>query len=163
MSEGERRLLWVDDDGPERFEYERLILERKGWEISWARDVRTAARILSQVSFTALVIDQTLPFQLNGSDPDDERRSIWGGCMILRWLRQKHMPVGMDIPANDDELQRLKPLEGNKLLQALIVSAFHDDAVEEATRNTSEIDQEIIIEPKPLDIRKLSAYLANLQ
>src|SRR5262245_11569584 len=74
-----RDLLWVDDDDPERFVFERFVLQKDGWNITWARDVVAAAKLLEGQRFDALILDQMI-----AGDGVEEQAVIWSGCHLLR-------------------------------------------------------------------------------
>lgn len=151
MSKG--RLLWTDDDPPGRFEYEAFILEDEGWEIRWAPDVTAAAIALSKDSFDAMILDQMLPYEaLRKGDP------LWGGCLLLRWLRGKAPPPNVSLDPTGP-LTRLTPGADNRDIPVVVVSAFHDPKVEAAMRDASELDRGLVMVPKPIDINALASLL----
>ena len=148
------RLLWTDDDPPGRFEYEQYVIRDEGWDIVWASDVNTATKLLSEELFDALILDQMLsPYVgLRKGDP------IWGGCLILRWLRGKAPPNHLAVDP-EGPLARYKPDPRNADLPTVIVSGFHDPKVEAAIRDASPQDRNIQLVPKPLDINAILEFL----
>lgn len=148
------RLLWTDDDPPGRFEYEQFVIQDEGWDITWAPDVTTATRLLSEQPFDALILDQMLPpyVGLRKGDP------IWGGCLVLRWLRGKAPPGNLAIDP-DGPLAKNHPLPRNADLPTIIVSAFHEPKVEAAIRDASPADRNIPLIPKPLDMNAILDFL----
>lgn len=153
MSGAQLRVLWTDDDPPERYEYESYVLAEEGWEVVWAPDVGTAARSLSEQRFDALILDQMLPYDgLESGDP------LWNGCLLLRWLRGKGPPPAVTLD-EQGALSRLAPLEANRAIPTVVVSAFHDPNVELAMRDASPMDRQIPLVPKPIDMTALLDFL----
>ena len=142
-----RALLWIDDEGPGRFEYAARRLTREGWTITWARSVADGARALREAGFVAVVIDQMLPLT------DDTRdATVWGGCALYRWLRRKPLPVGA--PANV-MTPTGEPLAANVGLPVAIVSAYRHDEVEAAVQEATPAGAKLIYMGKPLDLEAL--------
>src|SRR5262245_32422122 len=83
------RILWLDDDGPNRFPYELSVLADKGLSSDWAEDATEAVRKLSTVVFSLVLLDQVFPL-VKGSTYKD----IWSGCRLLYWLRGLEPPPG---------------------------------------------------------------------
>jgi len=153
MSTAQRRVLWTDDDPPERYEYESYVLSDEGWEVTWAPDVGTAARKLSEERFDALILDQMLPYEgLRAGDP------LWNGCLLLRWLRGKAPPPAVVLDP-EGGLSTLSPSPENRAIPTVVVSAFHDPNVEAAMREASASDQQIPVVPKPIDMTALLDFL----
>lgn len=158
MSETKRRLLWIDDDGPGRFEYERYLVEREGWSLVWAEHVLDAVTRLASEPFDALVIDQMLPFDAEDRGFPDP----WGGCLLLRWLRGTYPPrhVPLKMLTREGHLgAQPPPLPANVGLRLLVVSAFHNEEVLGEIRAASEKDQHIVVASKPLNERRLLELL----
>lgn len=158
MSETKRRLLWIDDDGPGRFEYERYLVEREGWSLVWAEHVLDAAKLLSSEPFEALVLDQMIPFDRDDFGPLDP----WGGCLLLRWLRGTYPPrhVPLKMTTREGHLGvHAPPLPQNMGLRLLVVSAFHNDQVLAEIRSASEKDQHLVVASKPLNEKRLLELL----
>ncbi len=148
-----RRVLWTDDDPPERLAYESFVLEEEGWDVTWAPDVGTAARKLASEHFDALILDQMLPNEsLRAGDP------IWNGCLLLRWLRGANPPPAVSLDPSG-VLSVLKPDPANRGIPTVIVSAFHDPNVEASMRNASPDDARLPMVPKPIDVGDLLAFL----
>ncbi len=126
------RLLWTDDDGPNRFMMEEFTLRQAGWTVVWARGLRSAVEALATAPHDALLLDQMLPW----SDPEDQRAGrdgvdVWGGCLLLWWLRRGAPPPA----AHPGQLARFAdmwdraPLPANRALPVAVVSAFDDPDV----------------------------------
>lgn len=150
------RLLWVDDDGEERFRYEQRILGARNWEIAWALDLLDAAEKLSTSPFDALVVDQSLPLRKGG-----EPTRIEGGYTLLHWLRRGEAPPGGEFDDFRRPLNGKQALGENRCLPVLIVSAFFDEDLDAKIRQISPEDQEILIAPKPLDEYSLRSYIED--
>ncbi len=154
MSETKRRLLWIDDDGPGRYEYERYLVEREGWSLVWAENVLDAVKHLAAVPFDALVVDQMLPFDIE----DRGFPEPWGGCLVLRWLRGTYPPrhVPRRMVTREGHLgAQPPPLPANVDLHVLVVSAYHNEDVLREMRSASEKDQNLVVASKPLNERRL--------
>lgn len=147
------RLLWTDDDAPDRFEYEALVLGEEGWDVIWATSVSEAARLLADQHFDAMLLDQMLPYTgLKHGDP------LWNGALLLRWLRGKGPPSNVTLDPRG-ELSMLKPRVENREIPTVVVSAFHDPLVDSAMRDASEQDRALPLAPKPIDVGALIGYL----
>jgi CheY-like chemotaxis protein len=152
-------VLWVDDDDPDRFVYERYLLERDGWKVTWARDVAEAAKALSNERFDAMILDQMI-----AGNGVEEQFVIWAGCNLLRWLR------GTDPPSSQRRqetpwpaLQRLLPHDANKQLPVAILSAYHDADVLRATQGASEQDRKALFLGKPVKEAELLGFLQRVR
>lgn len=147
MSTPSRRLLWTDDDGPERFEYARWRLEAEGWEVRWAYSVEQAATLLRQEVFDAALLDQMLPFH----DADREM-NIWGGCTLLRWL--KGLDVAPGAPATVVRPEGA-PADPNAHLALAVLSAYRHEEVEAAMVEAMPADHPLAWFSKPIDVEAL--------
>lgn len=155
-----RDLLWVDDDDPERFVFERFVLQKDGWRITWARDVVAAARLLEEQRFDALILDQMI-----AGDGVEEQSVIWSGCHLLRWLRGA---TGGAQQTQGDALPwaRLRTMHShpeNRAIPAAIVSAYHDADVLRETLNASEQDKTTLFLGKPVDVGQLQEFLRSVR
>lgn len=82
------RILWIDDDGPQRFPYEcRLVNEDFGWELHWAASVQEGAMALASTDYDGLIVDLMLPVLKPERFGSTEEMLIWGGYWILAWLK----------------------------------------------------------------------------
>jgi len=151
-----RTLLWVDDDGPERFLYEAYMLERSGWKVQWARSVMEGMESLGQERFDAVLLDQMLPFGVLGADGGDPP-DVWAGCLLLYWLRGLSRPsAAPPVRASDErEFSSRRAREENREVPAIIVSAFYDDDVDAAVKKVQAVPQF----SKPLEVQQLLAVL----
>jgi CheY-like chemotaxis protein len=159
IDETKPHVLWVDDDDPDRFVYERYLLERDGWKVTWARDVAEAADKLSHEKFDAVILDQMIA----GSGVE-EQFVIWAGCRLLRWLRGTDPP---DSQRREDTpwpaLHRLAPNDANKHLPVAILSAYHDADVLRATQGASEQDRKALFLGKPVKEAELLGFLHKVR
>ncbi|MFT4978129.1 MAG: hypothetical protein ACI8S6_004037 [Myxococcota bacterium] len=155
-----RRLLWTDDDGADWFVYEAHMLAAEGWEICWARDVESAIARLRDERFSAVVLDQMLPWR-RGEAPAAEAVQIWGGCTVLWWLRQQRWPRAVPFPTRirDQPFWSSQPLAANLNIPAILVSAFIDEQVEGVTRAASAADTNLEVLAKPVRLSDLQDFL----
>lgn len=152
-------VLWVDDDDPDRFVYERDLLERHGWKVTWARDVEEAANALHREHFDAMILDQMI-----AGNGVEEQSVIWAGCHLLRWLR------GVDPPPSRRRgegtwpaLQNISPNAVNKQVPVAILSAYHDKDVLQQTQSASEQDRKAPFLGKPVKEQELLAFLQRVR
>ena len=158
-----KRLLWTDDDGRERFIYEERMLQRDGWEVHWAEDVEEATKKLSTERFDVVILDQMFPLQRARGQGDAAPR-IWGGCLLLWWLRRQCWPA--DLPyaaaAADYPIWAVQPLPENRSVPAIIISAIYDEQVEQVTAMASDADRDLERLSKPLRFSDLQSFLRTI-
>lgn len=154
------RLLWVDDDGPDRFLYERGVIEDDGWQVQWATSVEEAVEALKGTAFDALILDLNLTDE-RGVEPP---YLIWGACRILYWLRQTPLtrPRPWLTAGASEVWSEAPPYKTNEKVPVLIVSGFHDDDVLKAIRDAGPADFQIKLLPKPVDERELLRWLGDV-
>ncbi len=153
MATQPKRLLWVDDDGAERFPYECRRLRSAGYEITWAHTGREAVGHLRYQTYEAILLDQQFSWTPGVSH-------VWAGVMLYSWARGKERPKNAPPLAGFDDLFK----EENRLpspteARVLIVSAFYDEAVAEARRELGLPDRDVLA--KPVDLKSLLALLAE--
>jgi CheY-like chemotaxis protein len=148
-----RRLIWVDDDPRDRFEYEVTSLEDQNWEVTLASTVWGAVKKLSTKSFNVMLLDQMLPFQAHDAP------NVWAGCRLLRWIRRAHPPSKAPDLQEYRRLDKIKPHRENQRIAVYIMSAFFDADVELATRRTGRYDSGIIISPKPILFEEIEKFI----
>ena len=148
------RLLWVDDDGRRRrFKYEESVLQ-KTWSITWAYTVYSAAMILAEAEFDAIILDQTLPFK------DQPPNDIWGGCALLWWLSKPGLSEAIPRAQVYAELAALTPSPKNRQAKVCVVSAFDDEGVAAQMRCAR---PDLVVRPKPIDLDALRQFLNTVQ
>jgi hypothetical protein len=131
-----KTLLWMDNDGPQRFRSYRRWLDKQGWEVRWASTIEEAMRALCDEPIHALVLDQLVPF--SGTLPDgtapDGPPKVWGGCLVAWLLRRRRLPPHFPTEHEDQACEWLKlaPYPGNDEVPILLFSAYRDDHVEGA-------------------------------
>jgi hypothetical protein len=144
-----KALLWVDDDGSDRFLYEERVLRRRGWEVHWATDLASALAALSSQRFDAVILDQSIP---NSKEIGDSE-SVWAGATILAWLR------GVPTDRLGKLPQEFEPLGANRTAAICILSAFYDDEAAELIRESEFPGEIILILSKPVDLDELMRFL----
>jgi len=150
-----KRLLWVDDDGRERFLYEEYLLRKKGWDIIWAHTTKDAARILTQEAVDGIATDHIHP--LTGDEP-----TTWGGYHLIKWLRNDRDDDWGEPKRIPPEIESYRPLDGNKNLPVLIIGAFFDEEVERRIRDLPHADELSWLE-KPINVEKLIVFTEALE
>ncbi len=158
----QRKLLWVDDDDKRRFAFEEMLLKRNGLDVQWAHDISSALRRLSGEEFDAVILDQALPFYRKELWERTSRESVWGGCVVLHWLRGKEPPPQAEGAADKKVLRQYIPKGRNAQVQVLIVSGFFDEELERVTHSASSQDQDLKICPKPLDLNELLGFIGEV-
>jgi CheY-like chemotaxis protein len=158
------RLLWTDDDGPDRFLREAYDLHRAGWTVRWASSLSEAVDVLSDEPLDAVLVDQMLPWQggLTGGavGGPPSRPLVWSGCALLWWLRGLGPPPGPP-PATAVALAGLwtrpPPLRGAHL-PAAVVSAFDDPDLRAALDELRGVP----VWTKPVDRPLLMGFLGSV-
>jgi Restriction endonuclease len=151
-----RNLLWVDDDGPQRFPYEVHILEKRGWVVTWVTTTADAARFLATEYVDGVVTDIIHPLTEN-SVP-----SLWGGYHLIKWLRDERRGNWGDMKQIPSAIERYWPLDGNQHLPILVASSFFDEEIQDRIRKLPR-SAELSWLPKPLDDEKLIAFVEALE
>ncbi len=151
-----KSLLWVDDDGPGRFRYEETLLRREGWTVIWATTTDSAAKILAKTGVDGVIADMMFPLA-NGDNP-----SIWSGFGLIKWLRGDWEGDWGDMQQAPAVLERYKPLEDNKDVPIVVVSAFFDAGIEERLLKLPQSD-ELSWLPKPVNSAGLTAFIETLE
>ncbi len=156
------RLLWMDDEGRDKFILETSVLQRNNWEVEWAHGVPEAAAKLRKrrgEAFRIVLLDQHVAEADEGT-PD--KHLIWGACRLLYWLRgtPASIPRPWLAPGEVEAWSRAAPRPVHRRIPALLVSTYHNNAVLEATRKASGHDKFIKLMAKPVDPGEL---LRNIQ
>lgn len=146
-------LLWADDDGPLRFEYDEYCIKEKGWQVLWARSIDEAATKLGAIRVDAVLLDQMLPFA-----EGEAQRLVWSGCLVLRWLRGKARPA-LAPEGIERDLWSRQPLDENRTVRVKVASAFHNPDVLAAMQEASEQDRHITLLSKPTDTTRILEFL----
>lgn len=145
------RVLWVDDDGPGRFELECAIIEQDfGADLDWAETLEVAVRLLRDNAYDAIILDQML------ADPDAATPHVpWAGCALFLWLRgDKSKPWGSDWVW--PSLRGTSPNPANANTPVLFVSGLSDEQIWTATRS---VDLHVELLSKPLNDKQLVSFL----
>lgn len=166
-----RRVLWMDNQGKDHLRQYRYWLETEGWRVDVSLTIQDALDRLVAAQegdphYSVLILDQDVPFSGSGVDgtvPEGPPR-IWGGCLVARWLCGLGTPGAL--PAGFQDGWR-KVSDGRTwhsnghLPPILIVSAYHDERVQEAwvdVRRLMGARFEQVWKPLPLS-RFQSAFL----
>jgi CheY-like chemotaxis protein len=147
------RLLWADDDGESRFSREISMLLKGGWEVHWSLCIEDAAKKLHEEQWDCVIIDQSLPFRPKTMADTRESPGVWGGCVLLWWLRRGEVPKkmpGAPSVAQERFFRTLCPHSSNRDLPVVVVSAFYDEHVLAVMRDCSPQDANLEVIPKPV-------------
>lgn len=161
MSSSPRRLLWVDDDGPAPYFFETTTLSNQGWSVRWAENVTEAAEILAKEEFSAVILDHVLPLR-SSPWPLSEETVLWGGCLLLYWLRGRELPGHIPAPHGFSELYASHPLEANRQVPIVVVSAYFSDEIQAAMRGAISPETELRSLTKPVDTEGLLMALEEV-
>ncbi len=156
MNRSKRRLLWIDDDGRDRFLLTERILKDDGWEITWALTGVEALESLKAGSepFDALLVDQMFPLRFS------EARDVWAGARVLHWLNGQAQPTeAPEVDSWENATQDLAPNQASAAAFTLVVSAFYDEQVTAALKA---LNPGLIIMAKPVDRDLLRMRLKTL-
>ncbi len=132
------KLLWVDDDGPRRFQYEIARLRHEmSADVDFALTIAGAKKKIEANDYSFIILDQQLP-------PDDagEPGDLRGGLEVLKMIRNQDPRNACTSPS----------------VPVLIVSAYLDEAVQNETR---QVDSEIKFESKPVDNEHVVAAISD--
>lgn len=154
-------MLWIDDDGRDRYICETMLIENKGWSIDWASDVKEATEKLAIKPYHAVLLDQVLPFiKVNTPDKIDENKpNPWGGCAVLCWICKVELPSGIGVNEQYEDLSISEPLPENENLPVMVISAYSEDAISEHMKLASTIDKNVNFLPKPISIDDLINFV----
>jgi CheY-like chemotaxis protein len=116
----------------------------------WARTVQEAIEALETIEFRAVLLDQFLPMD----DPLTDRANLWQGSLLLHWLRGHAFPGQAPAIAIEEwkAFAGRAPLDANRRVHVIIVSAYFDAEVDAAMRT---IEPDLSLMQKPLDATKL--------
>ena len=150
-----KKLLWVDDDGPERFLYETFLLESHGWEVDWKGDVQQAIAALSTGAYDALILDHLIPVEGRASVAE-----LWSGLAIFGWLRQSRLPNAIfgTLPLYENSA----PLDSNKRIPVCFISAFYDEEIEAAIGLIEAEGERVSHLSKPIATKNLIDFLDSV-
>jgi CheY-like chemotaxis protein len=151
-AEHQRTVLWVDDDGPQRFLYEEFVLTRSNWDTRWANSVEEAMEQLRNYRFDSIIVDQCVPLLRAGWTED-----AWGGCRLLYWLRELYPPPRAPESRVLDNciVGKNSPLEANRKLRVIVSSAFFDNEIDTVIRS---LPGEVYFLQKPISPDRLKKY-----
>jgi CheY-like chemotaxis protein len=153
MERGMMRLLWVDDEAPSRYDYEREELEERGWQVTWAAEVPLAARLLSTQSYNAVLVDQ----QMGGMQPN----AVFAGYRLLCWIRNQK-PAFPFVEPGWNMLDILRVLATNQAVPVAFLSSFVTDEMKR-------LDHQANLLPglntfsKPVKLEELYRYVDDIK
>lgn len=149
-----KEILWVDDDAPDRFEFESEMIRRNGWKLEFATDILQGAAMLRQNRYDIVLLDQ----EMAGSGVASAN-AVRAGYRLLCWLRGTKVDAEIDseeawLPLHGDS----GPLEINRKVPVAFISAYAED---ELIRKDASADQ---FKPlrflcKPISWNELFSYL----
>jgi len=147
-----KRLLWADDE-PDRLEYEAEFVMSLGSRVDFAKTLLQAVDALRQARYDGLILDQMFPVGI------EDGPNIWGGCLLLRWLRRIDVPNGVpeDLRQVTSAIWTSGPLEGNESIPVHLVSAFYNPSILALIRE-SEQNAKLRPSPKPTDTARLKEF-----
>jgi CheY-like chemotaxis protein len=165
------RLLWIDDDGPERFMNERRRLRKARWTVEWARGLQSAVERLTVEPFDAMLLDQMLPWpDREPGEPPDTTVEVWGGALLLWWLRRGRAPdsLGSAVVARYAEMWDQQPTAANRAMPVVVISAFDDSDVRAQLLEVCDEGEggspfDTPIWTKPVDLDALMAFLEDVK
>jgi CheY-like chemotaxis protein len=158
-------LLWLDDDGPDRFMAECDTLHSAGFEVRWELDVQSAVRLLASEQVDALLLDQMLP--LTPAERGKHTPVLaWSGCMLLHWLRGLPLPPAAPNEASapfEQVTEGVAALAQNRVIPVQVVSAYYDVAVARAIEAAgSRMKRDRLVMAKPIDRYEFDDFISDL-
>lgn len=165
------RLLWIDDDGPSRFRFERRRLRRMGWSVDWALGLQSAVGKLSEGPFDAILVDQMLPWpDREAGESRDTKIEVWGGALLLWWLRRGRAPeaLGSAVESRYADMWTVQPAAANRAVPAVVLSAFDDPDVRRQMLKVCDAGEggcafDTPVWTKPVDLDALMAFLDDVR
>jgi nucleoside phosphorylase len=148
-------VLWVDDDGPGRFEFEIYCLKREGYRIDFAVDVIQAATLLCYRKYDAVLLDNLIPYRYGSV----ESIGAWGGYVLYSWLRNSVRSKRAPPTVSLRDLDQLEPNPLNRGVPVLMCTAFHDDEVWSALQSAKLDNEKLLTAAKPINAHTLARWL----
>ena len=144
-----RHLLWIEDE-PQQLSAARAEIEDRGWTVTFRRDIVSAARELSVNRYDALILDLMVAGELDGVV---RGFAVWATYRLLCWLADVPALAKAGVSDQWKELDELTPLDDNRKVPAMILSAYHSPDVTKAMIlvNRARIGVDIRLYSKPID------------
>jgi CheY-like chemotaxis protein len=153
-------LLWIEDE-PAQLTAARGEIEDRGWCVTFARDIVSAARLLSTSRYHALIMDLMV-----AGDQDGVVRgfAIWSTYRLLCWLGGVPASAKAGVSDQWKELDQIRPMVENCKIPAMIVSAYHSPDVTKAMgiTNKARVGVDIRLCSKPIDEVQVAEELLSL-
>lgn len=160
-----KRLLWMDNQGPDQIRSYRAWLLREGWEIVVTVTIDQTMQAIANAystgkQFSMFALDQGVPYE--GSDAEGVKAGdgppyLWGGCLITHWLRNADTPQMLPNTyraAWGALVEKYGPSK-HPMAPIMIVTAFIDSDVQAAVDKLRERDAHPIRESrKPLRLER---------
>jgi 5'-methylthioadenosine/S-adenosylhomocysteine nucleosidase len=141
------RILWVDDDGANRFDFELHLLSERGDQVEFATNVLDASRLLASHTYDALILDNVMQYAPSGREPV----GYWGGIVLLYWVRRLPRPFKAPSTYSLHELDGREPARANSRANIIFVTAYHDDEMTSVIQKAARPAELIPVLHKPLD------------
>lgn len=153
-------LLWIEDE-PDDFSAARGEMEDRGWCVTFACDIVNAATLLSQTRYDALIMDLMVP---GNGDGVIKGFAIWSTYRLLCWLGGTSPIAGAGVSDQWKTLDDITPIEDNRRVPAMILSAYHWPEVTAAMGavNRARVGVEIKFFSKPIDEERVANALLAL-
>lgn len=151
-------LLWIEDE-PRYVRAAAGEIRDLGWSVTFAREILEAANKLSTERYDALIMD----LMVTGNVPNVAAGfAIWSTYRLLCWLGGSPAEAKAGLAHQWKEIDVLTPMEENRRIPAMILSAYHDMNVAEAMKlaNLARVGTAIPMYSKPIDaVRVADCFL----
>jgi CheY-like chemotaxis protein len=153
-------LLWIEDE-PDQLSAAREELEDRGWSVTFACDIVSAATLLSRTRYDALIMDLMVP---GNGDGVTKGFAIWSTYRLLCWLGGASPNASAGVSDQWNALDSITPIEDNRRVPAMILSAYHwpDVTAAMSAVNKARIGVEIRFFSKPIDEERVTSALLAL-
>ena len=153
-------LIWIEDQ-PSTLSAAQGELEDRGWTVTFTGDIDAAATALSEWTYDALIMDLMV-----AGGPGGVRQgfAIWATYRLLCWLRGTPPDANRGVASQWTSIDRLTPIESNRTIPAMILSAYHEPEVTAAlvVVDRAQLDREIRCFAKPLHSGRIADELIAL-
>jgi CheY-like chemotaxis protein len=153
-------LIWIEDQ-PSTLSAAQGELEDRGWNVTFEGDIVAAATALSERTYDALIMDLMV-----AGGPGGVRQgfAIWATYRLLCWLRGAPPDANRGVASQWTDIDSLTPVDGNRMIPAMILSAYHEPEVKAALGvvDRTRLDREIRCFAKPLHAERIADELIAL-